>query len=131
MVPGYFKKHPVIHKNDRLLTRKKAEEIVDKIRESDRENAIKILMDFANHGLDDDPSLTASSGSIPAYKKPNKNKKRKKKPGWLGFRKILSNLLKRAIKLGDNKDEITPEQSAGWRTKAGYCTKNHSTESIG
>ena len=63
------------------MNRKKAEEIVDKTQESDRENAIKILMDFTNKGLDDDPSPTAPSGSIPVYKKPNKKQKRKKKPG--------------------------------------------------
>ena len=29
---------------------------------------------------------------------------------WAGFRKTLSRILKRAVKLGDNKDEITTEQ---------------------
>ena len=95
------------------MTLKKVEEIVDKIRSVSRDEAIQFLFKLANKGLEEDPtdpSPTAPSGSIPVYKKPNKNKKRKKKPGRLGFRKILSNLLKRAVKLGDNKDEITPEQ---------------------
>jgi len=66
------------------MTRKKAGNIVDRIRGLDREKAIDVILDLANNGLlpdpENDPSPNTPSGSIPVYQKPNK-KKRRKKPG--------------------------------------------------
>ena len=65
------------------MTRKKATEIIKKIRSVEFDKAVDILLNLANKGMDTDPtdpSPLTPSGAVPVYKKPNK-KKRRKKPG--------------------------------------------------
>ena len=66
-----------------MITREKVEEIVDKIQGLGREETIKVLLEWANkiEGSEPDPSPLTPSGAVPVYLKPNKEKKRKKKPG--------------------------------------------------
>ena len=65
-----------------MITWEKAEEIFDKIQGLAREQAIPIILDLVNgKGSEPDPSPLTPSGATPVYLKPNREKKRKKKPG--------------------------------------------------
>ena len=62
-----------------------AKEIVKKIRSLRLDEAAHFILDLANQGIirdpDKDPSPLTPSGATPVYLKPNREKKRKKKPG--------------------------------------------------
>ena len=67
------------------MTLLNAKEIVRKIRSLSLDEAAHFVLDLANQGVipnpDKDPSPLTPSGAIPVYLKPNKKKKRRKKPG--------------------------------------------------
>lgn len=69
-------------KNKSAVTRQEAEEVVRDIRQLDFEKAVEVFLESVNgHPEKPDPSPLTPSGSIPPYLKPNKKKKRRKKPG--------------------------------------------------
>ena len=67
------------------MTLLNAKEIVKRIRSLSLDEAAHFVLDLANQGVipdpDKDPSPLTPSGAIPVYLKPNKKKKRRKKPG--------------------------------------------------
>jgi len=70
------------NQNNSQITRKEAEEVVRDIRQLDFDQAVEVFLEcFNGKHLEPDPSPLTPSGAIPPYLKPNKNNKRRKKPG--------------------------------------------------
>jgi len=69
----------------RLNAKKVVQKIVEKVQAGEMEKAVDLVLDLAEKGFihdpDKDPSPLTPSGAIPPYLKPNKKKKRHKKPG--------------------------------------------------
>jgi len=62
------------------MTRREAEKVVRDIRQLDFPQAVEVFLEYVN-GEPPAPSPLTPSGSIPPYLKPNKKKKRRKRPG--------------------------------------------------